>query len=99
MRNHGLSKLLGGKRQLFTLVLLLVGVRFWLALPFDQKPTWIEWVALGVGACVSLSGYLNRGVRIAAGRLRRIVRRHGAVAAAAVGLLVCAYLLIQIRLG
>lgn len=99
MRNHGLLKILGGKRQLFTLVLLLVGVRFWLALPFDQKPTWVEWVALGIGLCLSLSGYLNRGVRITASWLRRVVRRHGAVATVAVGLLVCAYLLNQVRLG
>jgi hypothetical protein len=99
MRNHGHAKILGGKRQLFTLVLLLVGVRFWLALPFDQKPTWIEWVALGAGLCLSLSGYLNRGARIAAGKLRRILIGHPAAAAAAVGLLVGAYLLIQVRLG
>jgi hypothetical protein len=99
MRNHGHAKILGGKRQLFTLVLLLIGVRFWLALPFDQKPTWMEWIALGVGLCLSLNGYLNRGARIAAEKLRRIVRRHAAAAAAVVGLLVCAYLLFQIRQG
>ena len=99
MRNHGHSKILGGKRQLFTLVLLLVGVRFWLALPFDQKPTWVEWVALGIGVCLSLSGYLNRRARIAAGVLRRIVVGHGVLAAVALGLLVCGYLLMQIRQG
>jgi hypothetical protein len=99
MRNHGHAKILCGKRQLFTLVLLLIGVRFWLALPFDQKPTWIEWIALAVGLSLSLSGYLNRAASIVAGKLRRIVRHHGTAAAATVGLLVCAYLLFQVWHG
>jgi hypothetical protein len=99
MRNHGLLKILSNKRQLFTLMLLLVGVRFWLAQPFDQKPTWVEWVALSVGLCLSLSGYLNRGARIAANVLRRMMRGHGVAATVTVGFLVCAYLLNQVRLG
>jgi hypothetical protein len=99
MRNHNHAKILGGKRQIITLVLLLLGIRFWLSLPFDQKPTWMEWVGLGAGVCFSLSGYLNRAARIAAGKLRRWIVAHTCWTAALVGLLIGAYLLFQISQG
>jgi hypothetical protein len=96
MRIAGQAKPRVSRRQIFTILLFLLGVRWWLSFPFDQMPGSIEWAGIAVGICLGLNPFLNRKASAAAFRVERWMGKWRYAAAIAVGIAVCAYLLSEV---
>ena len=84
-----------GRRQLLTIVLLVLGIGVWLTQSSDAHGGWEAWLGAGIGLIVAAVGSLNRSMGIAVVRMRRGLKAHPAAAVAVVGIAAGAYLLFQ----
>jgi hypothetical protein len=84
------------KRQLFTIVLLLVGVRLWLLVPFDTVPTWTSFLPGVVAVLMALIPQVNRRFQAMIFRIRRTFQWHPVTMFFVVAFTVGGYLLLQV---
>lgn len=93
MRKIGLEKIPGNPRQFATVILLLLGIGFWLTSPAGHAIGRIGRLGLGVGAVLVLCNSLIGWTRTTTLHLSVAMARHRMLAAACILLAVAAYLL------
>jgi hypothetical protein len=84
------------KRQLFTVILLLLGIRLWLLLPFDTVPTWTSLLPGIVPLLVACIPPFNRLFQAIVLRIRQKLQLYPSTTFFSVGIAVGGYLLLQI---
>jgi hypothetical protein len=96
MRNISQAKILGNKRQIFTLILILLGIALWLLQRPFTRPLKVEWLALALALCLSLNGHLNQHATRTVAGFRRFLANHPRAVPIAVAVIVSIYLASQI---
>ncbi|MGD0463360.1 MAG: glycosyltransferase family 39 protein [Tepidisphaeraceae bacterium] len=86
-------------RRWLILLVLLLGVAWSLSLPPNPMPSWGPAVGCGLGLCAALFAPLHRALKSAVTPIRLKLEAHRLMSALAVGMAVCAYLLLQVWLG